>query len=191
MAARDQLIEATADLMRRHGVAGTAISDILKSSGVARRSIYLNFPGGKSELVAATTRSVGDTITALLTDIVAEPDPIMAFAEMWSAALSATDFEGGCPVVAAALGRLSAPEAAAAATEVFDEWRGLIERRLLDDGVAPDVTASLAATIVAAIEGAVVLAEAAQTTTPLIQVATHLNELVALHRPKSDDTRSE
>ncbi|WP_055477004.1 TetR/AcrR family transcriptional regulator [Gordonia sp. HS-NH1] len=182
MAARDQLIEATADLMRRHGVAGTAVSDILEHSGVARRSIYLNFPGGKSELMAAATRSSGGMITALLTEIVAEADPIMAFADMWSAALSTTDFEGGCPVVAAALGRLSAPEAAAAAADVFDEWRDLIERRLRDDGIAPEATASLATTIVAAIEGAVVLSEASQTTTPLIQVATHLNELVAVHR---------
>ena len=56
--------------MQRHGVAGTGIAEILSTSGVTRRSIYLNFPGGKAELVAAATRSAGDELTALLRDCI-------------------------------------------------------------------------------------------------------------------------
>ena len=64
MRVRDRLTSATATLMQRHGVAGTGIAEILATSGVTRRSIYLNFPGGKAELVAAATRSAGDEMTA-------------------------------------------------------------------------------------------------------------------------------
>src|SRR5262249_56857431 len=51
MRVRDRLTSATATLMQRHGVAGTGIAEILSTSGVTRRSINLNFPGGKAELV--------------------------------------------------------------------------------------------------------------------------------------------
>src|SRR5947199_9968765 len=102
---RDRLTAATAGLMQRHGVARTGIAEILATSGVTRRSIYLNFPGGKAELVAAATRSAGDEMTTLMREYVAQPDPVEAFTRMWSEVLVSTDFEGGCPIVAAASGR--------------------------------------------------------------------------------------
>src|SRR5437879_4717065 len=80
---RDRLTSATATLMQRHDVAGTGIAEILPTSGVTRRSIYLNFPGGKAELVAAATRSAGDEMTTTLRDYVAQPDPVGAFTRMW------------------------------------------------------------------------------------------------------------
>ncbi|MFY9922230.1 MAG: TetR/AcrR family transcriptional regulator, partial [Mycobacterium sp.] len=117
MRVRERLTSATATLMQRHGVAGTGIAEILSTSGVTRRSIYLNFPGGKSELVAAATRSAGDELTALLRDCVAQRDPIGAFTRVWTEMLITTDFKGGCPIVAAAFSRDEAPEAASTAAD--------------------------------------------------------------------------
>jgi AcrR family transcriptional regulator len=169
--------------MQRHGVAGTGIAEILTTSGVTRRSIYLNFPGGKAELVAAATRAAGDEMTTLMREYVAQPDPVGAFTRMWSEVLVSTDFEGGCPIVAAAAGRDESPEAASTAAEVFAEWAQLLTKRLSDDGVKPAVARSLSMTIVASIEGAVIVSRAARSTKPLEQVSHHLNELIAAHRP--------
>jgi TetR/AcrR family transcriptional regulator, lmrAB and yxaGH operons repressor len=169
--------------MQRHGVAGTGIAEILATSGVTRRSIYLNFPGGKAELVAAATRSAGDEMTTVLRDFVAQPDPIGAFTRMWSEVLVSTDFEGGCPIVAAASGRDESPEAASTAADVFAEWAQLLAERLSDDGVNPTAAQSLSTTIVASVEGAVILSRAARSTKPLEQVSNHLDELIAAHRP--------
>ena len=66
MRVRERLTSATAALMQRHGVAGTGIAEILAESGVTRRSIYLNFPDGKAELVAAATRAAGDELSITL-----------------------------------------------------------------------------------------------------------------------------
>jgi AcrR family transcriptional regulator len=121
MRVRERLTSATAELMQRHGVAGTGIAQILTTSGVTRRSIYLNFPGGKSELVAAATRSAGDEMTSTLRGCMEPADPIEAFTDMWSEVLLSTDFEGGCPIVAAACSRDEAPEAASTAADVFAE----------------------------------------------------------------------
>jgi TetR/AcrR family transcriptional repressor of lmrAB and yxaGH operons len=169
--------------MQRHGVAGTGIAEILTESGVTRRSIYLNFPGGKAELVAAATRSAGDEMTAILRGCVDEPDPIAAFTRMWSKVLVKTDFEGGCPIVAAASSRDEAPDAASTAADVFAEWAALFTDRLVNDGVKRSVAQSLSTTIVAGIEGAVILSRAARSTKPLQQVSRHLSELLAQHRP--------
>lgn len=172
--------------MQRHGVAGTGIAQILETSGVTRRSIYLNFPGGKAELVTAATRSAGDEMSRTIRDVVDTPDPVSAFARMWCAVLSSTDFQGGCPIVAAACGADEAPDAAAAAAEVFTSWGGLLAERLVRDGTAEDVAQSLSTTIVASMEGAVIMARAARSTTPLEQVAHHIEELIKANRSVMD-----
>src|SRR5258706_426767 len=52
MTARERLIASAIEMLRRHGVAGTGLAELLENSGTARRSVYVNFPGGKSELMA-------------------------------------------------------------------------------------------------------------------------------------------
>lgn len=183
MRVRDRLTAATAELMQRHGVAGTGISDILEASGVTRRSIYLNFPGGKAELVAAATQSAGDEMTATLREYLEQPRPVAAFIQLWCDALVSTDFRSGCAIVAAACGRDDAPEAAVAAGDVFAQWAGVLSEALVQDGIDGAAAESLSTTVVAAVEGATILARAAQSTKPLEQVSRHLEELIALHRP--------
>ncbi|MBE1547571.1 AcrR family transcriptional regulator [Mycobacterium sp. OAS707] len=183
MRVRDRLTAATATLMQRHGVAGTGIAEILATSGVTRRSIYLNFPGGKAELVAAATRAAGDEMTATVRGYLDDPDPIGAFADMWGEVLVSTDFEGGCPIVAAASSRDESPEGASTAADVFAEWGQLLADRLRKDGINRAAAQSLSTTIVAAVEGAVILSRAARSTKPLEQVTKHLNELISQHRP--------
>jgi TetR/AcrR family transcriptional repressor of lmrAB and yxaGH operons len=183
MRVAERLTSATATLMQRHGVAGTGIAEILSTSGVTRRSIYLNFPGGKAELVAVATRSAGDQMTSTVRRCAEQPDPIAAFTSMWSDVLISTDFDGGCPIVAAASGRDEAPEAASTAADVFAEWGQVLADRLKKDGISRAAAQSLSTTIVAALEGAVILSRAARSTKPLEQVSRHLNELITQHRP--------
>ncbi|MFC7672539.1 TetR/AcrR family transcriptional regulator [Mycolicibacterium sp. GCM10028919] len=189
MRVRDRLTSATATLMQRHGVAGTGIAQILDTSGVTRRSIYLNFPGGKSELITAATRAAGDEMTTTIREYVDEPDPVAAFALMWSDVLTNSNFEGGCPIMAAACSGEEAPAAKEAAAEVFANWGGILAERLARDGIADDVAQSLATTIVASMEGAVILSRAARTTEPLTQVAHHLEELIDANRPPTSRRR--
>jgi TetR/AcrR family transcriptional regulator, lmrAB and yxaGH operons repressor len=169
--------------MQRHGVAGTGIAEILVTSGVTRRSIYLNFPGGKAELVAAATRFAGDEMSATLRSYMEQDDPIGAFTRMWSDGLVSTDFEGGCPIVAAASSRDESPEGASTAADVFAEWAELLAARFRTDGMKRADAQSLSTMVVASVEGAVIVSRAARSTKPLEQVSHHLNELIAAHLP--------
>src|ERR1700738_1095598 len=183
MRVRERLTSATATLMQRQGVAGTGIAEILSTSGVTRRSIYLNFPGGKAELVAAATGAAGDESSTTLRAGSEQRDPIAAFTRVWSEMLISTDFEGGCPIVAAAFSRAEAPEAASTAADVFAEWGQLLAARLTDDGINRFAPQSWSTTVVAALEGAVILPRAARSTKPLEQVARHPNERISERRP--------
>ena len=189
MAARDKLIQSTIDLVRRNGVAGTGIAQLLESSGISRRTIYLNFPGGKSELVAEATRVAGRAMSTFV-ESVATPsanDALAAFVEWWKQFVVDSDFTAGCPIVAAALGRSESSEAADAAGEAFADWEQILATRLEREHVAADTAKSLATTIISAIEGAVIVSLATHSTAPLESASRHMSELVALHAPVKSD----
>ncbi|UFS96222.1 TetR/AcrR family transcriptional regulator [Nocardia huaxiensis] len=187
MGARDRLIDSAIALMRCKGIAGTGIAQLLEHSGISRRSVYLNFPGGKSELVAEATRTAGNTISALLRTATAGTDLatiIAAFPAMWKEVLVSSDFTAGCPVAAAALGRSESQEAADAAGEIFTEWEDILAERLRAENVEPETAKSLATTIIAAVEGAVVISLATRTTAPLERTGKQISDLVAVHTGK-------
>lgn len=109
---------------------------------------------------------------------------------MWSDVLVSTDFQNGCPIVAAACSRDEAPDAAAAAADLFAQWAGLLAERLASDGIDPTVAQRLSVTVIAAVEGAVILSRATKSTDPLEQVSHNLEELIAMHRPRPRRDRS-
>ncbi len=93
MTARERLIESAIELLRRNGVAGTGLADLLEHSGTARRSVYVNFPGGKSELMTEATRTAGRLMDSTLASIAAGGDqPLVAFADSWKQTLRASDY---------------------------------------------------------------------------------------------------
>ncbi len=184
MSARDALIASVTRLVRRRGVAGAGINALLEDSGVARRTVYLNFPGGKAELVAEATRIAGQGLTAVLRSADDGGDParaVQTFIDEWKTQLRANEMQAGCPIVAAILGRAEVPEAAQAAAEAVNEWQTLLADRLVRSGADRDNARSLASLTIAAIEGAVIIALATQSTDALDDVGRHLIEVIKLH----------
>src|ERR1700734_2405111 len=138
MSARETLVASITGLIQRRGVAGAGLSALLEHSGVARRTVYVNFPGGKAELVTEATRIAGQALSAVIGSADNGDDPIRAvrtFIDQWKEQLRATEMEAGCPIVAAILGRSEAPAAAQAAAEAGDDWRTILADRLVGSGV--------------------------------------------------------
>ena len=189
MSARDRLIAATVGQVRRHGVAGTSVSGILDDSGLARRTLYLNFPNGKPELVAAATELASRATISAFDTMLSEPDPVRlveTFVDTWADTLDSTDFSAGCPIVAAALGRQEAPDAADAAGAAFAEWVRVLTRIGEDSGLGREAAEEMATMIVATVEGAVVMSIAERSSAPLRRAG---RGLVGLVRAKlAEDT---
>jgi len=181
--AKDRLIDSTIELIASNGVSGTGISELIERSDVSRRTIYVNFPGGKSELVTHAARSAGRSMTDLLSGLASDgpvETALAAFGSWWAETLRASSFTRGCPTMAATLGRLEAPDAAEAARDTFESWVEVLRSRLEVDGVDTTESRSLAVTIVATVEGAVLMSLAEQSVDPLDQAIRQLTRLVAL-----------
>ena len=181
MSTRQRLIDATISLVRRRGVGGASVSEILELSGVARRTLYVNFPDGKPELVAAATTSAAAAYAAQLESLATERDPVRlvkAFTKTWETVLADSDYDAGCPIVAAALARSDAPAAADAAATAFTGWVGLLTQVGEASGLDRRASQDLATTVVAAIEGAVIMSVAARSCVPLQRAGRGLTTLV-------------
>jgi len=181
MSARERLIASTISLVRTVGVTGASVSAVLDHSGLARRTLYLNFPGGKPELVAAATELAGAAITASIEQFLDEPSParvVESFLRMWETALAHSAYTAGCPLVAATLSRAEAPAAADTAAAAFARWESLLTSRLELSGLASDEAADLATTVVAGIEGAVIMSMAQRSAKPLQRTGRGLVALV-------------
>ncbi|MGC4934756.1 hypothetical protein ACLQ3C_13865 [Gordonia sp. DT30] len=62
-----------------------------------------------------------------------------------------------------------------------------IRDKFTSQGIDPAIAESLAVTILSAVEGAVVIAQAQRSTRPVEEVGARLAELVALHLPAGPD----
>lgn len=178
---RELMIQSAALLMRERGVEATSFSQVLQHSGAPRGSIYHHFPGGKAELVEAATQYAGDFIAQSLVYALAQEDPLDAlrvFSAAWRTILEESNFEAGCPIVAATLENDNAPAARAAASVAFMQWEDLLRDAFVARGVQADRARSAATLVIAAIEGAVILARAQRSTQPLDRVASELEWMV-------------
>src|SRR5207247_2121780 len=99
---RERILDVSAGLFRRQGLAGTGIKQILGGAGVPFGSLYHHFPGGKDELAAETIRRAGahyaELVTALL---VAGPDLATNVREAFASAgstLVETGYADACPI---------------------------------------------------------------------------------------------
>jgi hypothetical protein len=97
-----------------------------------------------------------------------------------------TDFADACPVETVALEVASTNERLRLATaEVFDSWVAALAVFLTDGGIDPDEAPELAVTILAALEGAFVLARATRRTDALDACGAAMAELVDAARRRA------
>lgn len=80
---RQTIIDATVELIRQHGVAGTSISDVIALSGTSAGAIYHHF-GSKERLVLEVARSA----VAVPMTLIMQTSTGLAPAELFRAALA-------------------------------------------------------------------------------------------------------
>jgi TetR/AcrR family transcriptional repressor of lmrAB and yxaGH operons len=169
---RQKMIERTAVLLARKGLQGTSFTEILEASGAPRGSLYHHFPGGKEELVLAAIGLAGDRALGLLDQLSGAPaDKVAAtFLSMWRSVLERSDFGAGCAVAAVTVAADS-PDLVQRASQIFRDWRAKLAELLVQGGIVPDRAPGLAATLISASEGAVILARAEHSFVPFDLVA--------------------
>jgi len=162
---RRRMVTATMRLLRRRGLHGTGLQDVLDESGAPRGSLYHHFPGGKEQLVQEAVDLAGERGEDWMRrGLEGAPTAAAAFAAMleeYAVLLETSAFGSGCPVAAVALDLGAEPGALhAACGRALDRWAALLAERLRADGVDAADAESGALAAIAAFEGALLVSRA-------------------------------
>jgi len=179
---RARIVEEAAALIYERGVAATTLEDVKVAAEVSGSQMYHYFPD-KDELVQAVIDYQADTIVTQNRRALGGANGVEAWRNMIITGATLTQAKGGC-----ALGSLggqlaeSDPEARALIAAGFDQWAAALRdglRSLHADGkLAPDVDPDdLATTLLATLQGGLLLSQVQRSTRPL---ETAVDTLLAL-----------
>lgn len=162
MGERGDVVPLLAEVFRAHGYEGASLARISEGTGLGKGSIYNFFPGGKEEMADAVLAHIDNWFR----DQVFEPlrhgaDPARGVADMFTAV--GRYFLSGrkvCLVGVFALGH-ERDRFAVKVRAYFAEWIDALALALERGGRAGDVARELAEDAVGGIQGALVLARAA------------------------------
>lgn len=170
-------------LFRRHGYAATGVSDILRLAGAPKGSLYYHFPGGKEALGAAAVAEAGALVTRTLRDIAAAADGPADFIERYCTLLSRwlqeSGFRSGCPIATTLLETAPRSDAIrSAGARALNDWVAVISDVFsAGNRLGADAARRRATLVIAAVEGALLLARTHRSIEPLQQLG---DELIAL-----------
>ncbi len=171
-ATRDRIVGASAELFRRQGYSATGVKQIATEARAPFGSLYHFFPGGKEQLGAEAIRTSGAMYEMLIPAVFGPaPDPVTGVRDFFAGAaahLVETDFEDACPIATVALEVSSSSTVLReACADVFESWieagSGMYQGR----GLTRDRARELTIAMIAALEGAFVLARALRSEEPL------------------------
>ncbi|MEN8184438.1 MAG: TetR/AcrR family transcriptional regulator [Myxococcota bacterium] len=163
-------------LFRRQGYASSGLQQILAESGAPRGSLYHYFPSGKEALGEAAIRMAAGMIEEMLTDLaVRHPNPkafLRAYARTMADWMEESGFQSGCPIATTLLETAPrSPSITEAGQRAIDGWIAVVAGVLAKAGMAPRRARSRAQLVIAAMEGALILARVRRSKRPILDVA--------------------
>jgi AcrR family transcriptional regulator len=186
---RARIVEAAARLIYERGVAGTTLDDVKAAAEVSGSQMYHYFPD-KDELVQAVITHQADVIAGSQRQAdLGSAEGLTAWRDMVIAQAGSSRGKGGCPLGSLA-GQLAETDKRARAllASGFEEWEAAIGeglRRLHDTGHLPGGTDpdALAVTLLATLQGGLLLAQVQRDARPLETALGTLLELARSSRP--------
>ncbi|MFI2280402.1 TetR/AcrR family transcriptional regulator [Nocardia beijingensis] len=177
---RRRIEVAASGLLARHGYHGFGLKALSEAAELPYGSIYHHFPGGKEEIAVAAI-----TGTGVLTGRMIRQAPTDVFATMATlfefmvGKLADSEWTDGCPIGTPALdGGSDVAAVRSACVRAFDTMEQAFAGLLAELGLGGEDAAELAATVVAAYEGATILARIRQSDAPLRTVAKSMERLI-------------
>lgn len=169
---RERIVEASAELFRHQGYSATGVKQIVEAAQAPFGSLYHFFPGGKEQLGAEAIRVSGALYELLIPAVIdTAPDLVSGVRAFFAGAaehLRETGYEDACPIATVALEVSSSSETMRkACAEVFESWIAQGAARHTRSGLSEEKARELTIGMLAALEGAFVLARALRSTEPL------------------------
>jgi TetR/AcrR family transcriptional regulator, lmrAB and yxaGH operons repressor len=181
--ARARMVQSAATLIRERGIHGTGLREIAAHAGGPRGSLGRFFPGGKTQLVieaidVALVDLFGD-LEQTLSEAETFPEAIGVIVAPWRRLLVGHDFALGCPLAATICDAADNDTLRSHVSDRLTWWRALVADAYARFGAPPAQAEAHATALMAALEGALILARAQRTIEPLDTV----ERLFASHTP--------
>jgi TetR/AcrR family transcriptional regulator, lmrAB and yxaGH operons repressor len=163
-------VRSAAALVRERGVHGVGLRQIVAHADGPRGSLQRYFPGGKTQLVSEALKLAGaevldDTESGLI-EAATPADAIDAIFAPWRQVLVESNFTMGCPLAATVIDA-GDDRLRQEARALLDQWRDSIRAALVKFGVQESTAEDDTSVLLAALEGALILSRAKQSTQPL------------------------
>jgi len=173
---KQKLVRTAMRLFRRQGYASTGLQQIVAESGAPKGSLYHYFPGGKESLGEAALELAGGLIREMLEELAARhADPrafVRAYCRVMAAWMQESGFHSGCPVATTLLETApQSPAITATGRRAIDGWIDVVGGVLSRAGIRRSEARVRAQLIIAAMEGALILARVRRSTRPILDVA--------------------
>lgn len=194
MPPRERMVRSAAQLIRRQGVSGTGMRQIVLAAEAPRGSLQHYFPGGKEELVAEALSWMGGIAARRVRRHLETLDPatpgvlLSAIVDDWRIDLAAERFAAGCPLAAAAADNAAdSAQLRDVIREAFDGWQEPLSAALEALGVPGRRAPNLALLIISALEGAIILSRIREDTHPLDVLVAEMGPVLdsSVTRPRS------
>jgi TetR/AcrR family transcriptional regulator, lmrAB and yxaGH operons repressor len=183
LSSRDQIIETTCELLEMQGYYATGLNQIIKESGSPKGSLYYYFPGGKEELAAEAVSQAGAVVLQRIREnlaSVADPaEAIRTFIMRIAQHIELSGFQAGGPITTIAIETASkSVRLREQCHHIYSSWQHEFANKLTQSGIGEDRAIRLAALIIAAIEGGIILCRTNRSRTPLESVAEEIALLI-------------
>lgn len=184
---RDHIIETTCELLELQGYHATGLNQIIQESGTPKGSLYYHFPGGKEELAIEAVNRVGEIVLARIrANLALIEDPaesVRSFILNIALNVERSGFRAGGPITTIALETASSNDhLREVCHRIYQEWHAAFADKLIAGGFAEERAQRIAALIISAIEGGVILCRTSRSRIPLENVAYEVGTLIEQRR---------
>jgi AcrR family transcriptional regulator len=169
--ARARMVQSAATLMRERGIHGVGLREIVVHSGGPRGSLGRFFPGGKTQLMCeaidVALAGLYEELERTVPEAKTFPEAIGVMFAPWRRLLVDHEFALGCPLAATVVDAADNDRLRSHVSELLARWQAAAARVYRTFGASPAVADEHATVLLAALEGAVILARAHRSTDPL------------------------
>lgn len=181
---RDRILKAARRLFQQRGYYAVGTAEILEEAKAPKGSMYHHFPDGKEQIAIAAVNKIHSDLMSRLQKLEDDQhsvaDMLRLFAKGMAHWLKESEWREGTMLVSTTVGSVpQMPKLHAAIKKAFNDWRQHIVKALQREGWNKAAALSAAQTIIAATEGAMILARIDQDERIVIKVADNLIALLA------------
>jgi TetR/AcrR family transcriptional regulator, lmrAB and yxaGH operons repressor len=188
MSKRDQILRTAWRLFESQGYHATGINQIITESGVPKGSFYHYFPEGKEGLALEAIDAISKGMRSKVREVCAtESDSVCGIVKLFrtiAGHLEESDYRHGGPLTTVALETATSNERLNAACQrAYNDLHREFVKQLVGDFSETDAR-ELSTTIVAGLDGGILLSRTFHSTEPMEQIARQI-ETVMTERQRS------